>query len=512
MLNTDNIDKQAVFAAENSFAEMFKNEGLDAAPGTALRELVVRPSAVNRAIEEEWRTNLLRSLNINLIADGTVSGDDDIVDAIASIYRIKRRTGSVSSGVIMLEVNGTNVYVNNNFSFYSNGSKLSFDGIWVGTLTGTGPVTQGVTYTKIITYPKAVDSDGVITYSQCMMLPVYNKDGASIASGANVEVVGPSGLILSASVFSPIVGGSSEETNQELASRVLNNLPAGVLASSLQITNTIGENFGRPPARTVVVGSQDGSKRSIDHLTGFRLPGFVDVYTAAPGDCQLESDVLEAVPTGVSQQEHLIIIEPPLSSGAYDIASVVIDGVAYTPTNIERSVTTSNHIIDGKTGAFSAYQILTVTIPYPGSERVSASVVVRKQAGIEAIQSFVDSSDKKAPGQDTLVKAACPVFLNVSFGLESGSSASISEIKRKVCEYINNLPVGRGFISGQDFTDALDSLGIKIAFPITIRAKIIDEDGVTHNVVVTNSRLDVSPYTIGSVFYLSESDLQVVGQ
>ena len=263
MLNTDNINKQAVFAAENSFAEMFKNEGLDAGPGTALRELVVRPSAVNRALDEEWRTNLLRSLNLNLVANGTIAGDDDIVDAVASIYKITRRTGSVSSGVIMLEVEqtGEDVYINNNFSFFCNGHKLHFDGIWKGTASGTGPIIQGVSYTKIIRYPKSINSDGVITYSQCIMLPVYNKEGASIASGAVVTVSGPSGLITGAQVFSPLVGGSDEETNQELASRVLNNIPPGVLSTPLQIKNAIGETFGRQPSRTAVVGSQDGSKR-----------------------------------------------------------------------------------------------------------------------------------------------------------------------------------------------------------------------------------------------------------
>ena len=85
-------------------------------------------------------------------------------------------------------------------------------------------------------------------------------------------------------------------------------------------------------------------------------------------------------------------------------------------------------------------------------------------------------------------------------------------MKQVICSYINNLPIGRGYISGQDFTDALEPLGVKVAFPITIRAKIIDQFGIEHNVITTNSRLEVSNYTIGGVFYLSESDLQVTGR
>ena len=514
MLNTDNIDKQAVFAAENSFAEMFKEQGLDAAPGTALRELVVRPAAVNRSLEEEWRTNLLNSLNLNLVANGTVEGDDQIVDAVASIYRISRRTGNVSSGTIMLELNQTSsdVYINSNFSFSANGYTLSFDGIWDGTLSGTGPAVPGVNYTKIINYPKSIDTNGVITYSLCMIIPVYNKEGATIASGANVEISGPTGIVKAASVFSPLVGGGEEETNQELASRVLDSLPPGVMSTPLQIRNTIGENFGRSPNRTAVVGSQDGCIRSIDPITGFRLPGFVDIYTAYPGDCQIETTTLVAIPTTEEGTHHKIDIEPPFSAGVYDVLSIVVDGVSYIPNSITRHCLASSHVINESDCAFSSYQSIYAEFPYPGTNSVACLVTVRKQSGIDTIQGFVDASERRAPGQDTVVKAACPIFLNVSISVEGGSSTSDSDMKQAICNYVNNLPIGRGYISGQDFTDALDPLGVKVAFPITIRAKIIDQFGIEHNVITTNSRLEVSNYTIGGVFYLSESDLQVTGR
>ena len=514
MLNTDNIDKQAVFAAENSFAEMFKEQGLDAAPGTALRELVVRPAAVNRSLEEEWRTNLLNSLNLNLVANGTVEGDDQIVDAVASIYRISRRTGNVSSGTIMLELNQTSsdVYINSNFSFSANGYTLSFDGIWDGTLSGTGPVVPGVNYTKIINYPQSIDTNGVITYSLCMIIPVYNKEGATIASGANVEISGPTGIVKAASVFSPLVGGGEEESNQELASRVLDSLPPGVMSTPLQIKNTIGENFGRSPNRTAVVGSQDGCIRSIDPITGFRLPGFVDIYTAYPGDCQIETTSLMAIPSTVDATHHKVELVPPFSAGVYDVISITVDGATYKPNAVLREAVQSNHVITNSTCVFSSYQKVIVEFPYPGSSNVSCQVTVRKQSGIDTIQGFVDFSERRAPGQDTLVKAACPVFLNVSISVESGASASDSDMKQAICNYINSLPIGRGYISGQDFADALEPLGVKIAFPITIRAKIIDQEGTEHNVVTTNSRLDTANYTVGSVFYLSEYDLQVTGR
>ena len=512
MINTDNIDKAAVFAAENSLSKAFETQGLDSAPGTAIRELVVRPTAVTRAQEEDWRRSLISSLDLNAIAAGTIPGEDDLLDAIASIYRITRREGGETSGTISLDLNwdGRDVYVNSSFSFRVNGASLQFDGIWIGNGSGSGTVRNGVHYAKIQRYPADVDDDGTVTYSSEMTIPVRCPSGGVYSAGTIVDVIGPGGVINGAVVLSPITGASGRETNQELAARILQALPPGVMSTPLQIQNTIGHEFGRAPSRVAVISGQNGAKRAIDAVTGLTLPGFVDVYTAAEGDCPTEViDVTATAVTGGWQ----IVLEPPISSGAYTVTSLLADGEPVQVFNVSRSLAeNSGHIISDATATFSTWQVLTITFEGAYDTPPECLVTVRKQSGIDTIQAFCDSSEKRCPSQDTVVRAASPVFLNISVAVTSGTAVGLDSMKEAVCSYVNSLPVGRGYISASDIETPLRNIGVNVVFPLSIRAQIIDEDGVSHYMISNDGYLGAYKYAKGSVFYLSASDIQVVAR
>lgn len=510
MLNTTNMDKDEVFAAENRLAEVLKENGLDAAPGTALRELVVRPTAVMNSLEEEWRGELVSSLNLYSVADGTVEGDDALIDAIASIYRIQRKGGSASNGIVAIDINydGQPVYVNQSWFFSIGDTELSFSGIWAGSIdgqTGDGLVNKE----RFIRYPSGTDANGTVTYSYIMMLPVSCEAGTEFAAGTPVTVSSPTdGLVKSATVFSPITGGGGEETNQSLASRILEALPPGVMSTPLQIRNTLFNQFGIPVHRTAVIGGQEGLARAKDILTGLPLPGFVDVYTASTGDCPVET-----VSVGIENVEGSTwqaVLEPPVSSGVYEISEVVIDGTPLSAENINvaREVVPSDrHIIPAGTGEFSSFQKLTVTLTVswtPSAE--TAELTLRRQPAVQSIQDYTDSAETRAPGQDLVVKAAVPFFLSMQVNIEQ-SDVENTTIIEAICNHVNDLPVGRGYLSGQDIVDAVESLGVKVAFPISLYARTVDGSSVTSS----NGRLDVDALAPGrGVFYLSTDNVQVV--
>ena len=510
MLDTTNIDRDEVFAAENRLAEILKENGLDAAPGTALRELVVRPTAVMNSLEESWRGELVSSLNLYAIADGTVEGDDGLVDAIASIYRIQRKGGSASNGIVAIDINynGQPVYVNQSWFFSIGDEELAFNGVWAGSIDGT--TGDGlVNKQRFIRYPSGTSDDGTVEYSYIMMIPVSCESGSEFAAGTPVTVSSPTeGLVKTATVFSPITGGGGTESNQSLASRILEALPPGVMSTPLQIKNTLFNQFGIPVHRTAVIGGQEGLARAKDALTGIPLPGFVDVYTAATGDCPMET-----VTTGL---EHLesgpwrAVIEPPVSSGVYDISEVVVDGTPITSGSYSVSWETlpdSRHIIPEGTGEYSSFQRIIVDINVtwtPSSE--SAQLTLRRQLAIQSIQEFADSAETRAPGQDLVVKAAVPFFLSMTVAVER-SDVEIDTIIDAICSHVNNLPVGRGYLSGQDIVDAVDGIGVKIAFPVTMSAVTTSGSSVSS----ANGRLDVDMIAPGrGVFYLSTNNVQVV--
>lgn len=514
MLDTTNMDSQAVFAAENRYAELMKGKGLDASPGSALRELVVRPSAVLSSLEEAWRKELTSSLDLYAIANGAVEGDDELVDALASIYGIRRRGGSSSAGVISLSVNyaGHPVYINQSWGFSAAGHSLQFSGIYVGSIDGTAG--DGLAKKeRLVKYPSGVSEDGTVSYSYSMMIPVTCEDGADIAAGTAVDVTGPSTAVSSAVVFSPVTGGGDVETNQELAKRILEALPPGVMSTPLQIKNTLSERFGLPVTRVSVVGGQQGLERAVDSLTGLALPGFADVFVAAEGDCPVETVDVTAVPVAGYANSWVAVLDPPVSSGVYDVLSLLVDGVqiplAGDAVTWGQSSSTLHVIPDG-TARFSSWQTVAVRFIYSsGADSLPCQVVVRKQPFVQSIQDFIDSDERRAPGQDIVVKAATPVFLSASITVEKGASVSLETMKDAVCRHVNSLPVGRGYVSGQDFVDALNPLGVKVAFPIGLTANVITAEGAV-GIVASNGRLEIG-FTSSdrTVFYLSSDNLGI---
>lgn len=514
MLDTTNVDKPAVFSAENAFAENLSRNGLDASPGTALRELVVRPEAVMRSLEDAWREELLSSLNLREIASGVVKGDDSLVDALASIYRIRRRGGAASSGTIALDIDytGSNVYVNRSISFTAQGHRLTFSGVYVGSPDGTAGDGSS-NRVRLVRYPNGMSADGrTVTYTWSMLLPVTCEDGANIAAGTVVEVNGPSGQITSAFVFSPITGGGDRETNQELASRILEAVPPGVMSTPLQIRNAFSEEYGIPPSRVAVLGGQDGLERAYDPVTGLTLPGFVEVFVAAEGDCPVET--LEASVEASSMANYWdVYLDPPASSGVYEIVSVAADGTVVTSVDIGPDWGTrtlpSNHILTPSTARFSSYQSVHLRIFHESATTPSVTLTVRRQPCVGSMQAMVDSDSRRAPGQDVVVKAASPFFMNASITVEGGSGVGLDTMKAAICDKVNSIPVGRGYVSGQDIMDALSPLGVKLAFPISLAARTIVGDG-SASIVSSDGRLDMGRYSDGrGVFYLSSENLQV---
>lgn len=513
MLDTKNIDNQSAFAAENKFAELLKEKGLDASPGSALRELVVRPSAVLNSLEESWRSDLVASLDLNAIAYGTVAGDDGLVDAIGSIYRMKRLDGADSTGVLALDVDyqGYAIYVNQSWTFSADGHSLTFNGVYAGSIDGT----EGdglVNRQRLIRTASGVDDEGNVQYSYIMLIPVTCSDGVEIAAGTPVTWSGPSESVTGAYIFNPITGGGTVETNQSFAKRILEALPPGVMSTPLQIRNTFAVEFGLPVDRVAVLGGQAELERARDRLTGMTLPGFVDIFVANVGDCP--SETVPVTPEFVEEGLWRVTLEPPLSAGAYEVSSLIVDGTPLSKDSMTVSFGMDDHdghIIPTGTQMFSGYQTMTIDFPYAGdgSNPPDCEATIALQPLVQSLQEYVDSTERRAPGQDVVVKAATPFFLTASIVVEKGDQTDAETIKTAICSHMNSLPVGRGFVSGQDFVDALSPIGVKVAFPISLSARVLT--GATEtSVQSSDGRLDVDSLAPGrGVFYLSMDRLQV---
>ena len=146
-IDTTILNSTDVVHMENAFAAVFAEEGVDCSPGTAVRELAVRPAAVMRAHLDTYQTELVSMLDLSKVASGELEGDDAIVDALASTYRITRRSGTASYGSIMIQLaSDATTYIGPSYRFYVGDYALTIGATYVGVVDTSGSVFQMSTY------------------------------------------------------------------------------------------------------------------------------------------------------------------------------------------------------------------------------------------------------------------------------------------------------------------------------------------------------------------------------
>lgn len=482
-ITVDSLSGDAVFSAEETLAALLDGQGVDSAPGTTIRELGIRPMAVLQAHLEAFRTSLVESLNIHKVASGEVAGDDAVLDALASTYRLSRLGGSASQGSLLLRLrSGDTTYINRSYRFYAGESQLDTGAIYVGMQDLTG-----VTDTEHIRYVRLLRRGG----QWYMVIPVTCADGLALPTGTAVSITGDVSNIVSAEVYSPLLGGGPRETNQALARRILYGVAPGVLSTPLQLRGAFSDGFGIAPSRVAVFGSGSPvQRRDIDTITGLPLGGRVDVAVAPSGGCSRIEVTAEASLDG----EYAVIQLPAdLAAGAYRVTGVVANGVDAETWEVAWGVAESaSHRVTASTARWSSLQTAVITLPAADIGLVegtaSASVSLEGVPGLVAMQALVDSPDRSAPGQDVLVRAPAPCFLRATVSV-SGGTASTDALRQRIVSHLNALPVGRGYVSAQDITDALSGTGTSLNYPVVLLGTTLSRTGETTTTSLTG-RLD----------------------
>lgn len=460
-INTGILDSDQVDQAETAMTAVFADEGLDCTPGTAVRELVIRPAAVMQAHLEAQKDAIIASLDLTRIASGEIPGDNAVVDALASTYRIARRAGTPSYGSILLRLStNTTTYIGPSYHFYVGDYPLEFSPMCVGVTDVSGYTsTSEVRYVQI----RAFD-DGYY-----MSVPVTCPSGKSFTTGAEVQITGSVGNILGATVYSSISGGSDIETNQSLARRILYGIVPGVMSTPLQIQNGFGDAFGISPHRVVVFGTGSPAQRRDSDAHG----GLVDVAVAQSGGCPLSEITFTATEsagtyTGVIDEADGVYEITALYAGSATIDDFTVVWGAADSTLHDTPDDTS-----GNTARYSSLQKATLTFEATGlAPTVSCEATVRRAANIKAMQDWLDSSERRAPGQDTLVRAPIPCFLSIMVSITGGDLTS-EALRDLIVEHFNDLPLGRGYVSAQDITDALTGTGTSIIYPVTFSGRVV---------------------------------------
>lgn len=459
-IDTTILNSTDVVHMENAFAAVFAEEGVDCSPGTAVRELAVRPAAVMRAHLDTYQTELVSMLDLSKVASGELEGDDAIVDALASTYRITRRSGTASYGSIMIQLaSDATTYIGPSYRFYVGDYALTIGATYVGVVDTSGSVSNvDVQYVPI-------RHVGSMYY---MVVPVACPSGKTFAMGTEVQLTGSVGNILSVTVYSSIMGGSGPETNQSLAHRIMYGVLPGVLSTPLQLQNGFGDSFGIAPHRVAVFGTGSPAQRRDTSAAG----GRVDIAVAQAGGCPVTDLSFTATGTDGS---YTGLLED--AAGVYAASRLFAGNTEIETFSVTWGAAASDlHTVTAETARYSSLQTATISFSADGlADTLECALTVTRIANIRDMQVWLDSSDRRAPGQDTLVRAPVPCFLSLSVALSGGTLAT-EVLKDSIITHLNNLPVGRGYVSAQDIADALQGTGVGISYPMRFTGRFVLPD------------------------------------
>lgn len=421
----------------------------------ALDSLVSQPAALLMQVIDDTLSTWQTSTNLStLLSTDDKNINSSFLDRIAANFKIDRKAGTYSTGTLEIIVssnsrltipanstftcNNITFYASALYSVYSSNSDVVFDTDQTFTQVGTG--------------------------KYAFYIPLTS---ATASSAANVEVNStftPNITIanfVSARAYSSFSGGAVEETNEELADRIISGISAPVLSSRTNMGAALAAtSYGTYVINDSIIGAGDIEMQRDRHpIFPISVGGKADWYIQTANSVLIKPFTLPAT-YSISTNLWTVDVGRDVCPGFYDVDSATVqigstqyalsltsDVRGYDVSDIDAEITPT--IINPLHSLYSRYQTATLKFKYTsgGDTSISSGDVIVKlkyQPHIANLQSFVSSVNNQMFAGDVLVKAPIPIYVSIAANIVlTDTSATISEetIKNAICLSINT----RGF-------------------------------------------------------------------
>lgn len=423
---------------------------VDLAPGSALRELVVKLSAsIQNEIYNDI-TTLSQGGSFKAAQESTTDTYSDVIANIASNYLVTRNAGTTAQGVLKVLVSSnTTKYVTTNTQFKH---------------TATGLI---YTTSKAYTASTNPEAEQLRIYTQSTGLYYYLLPVSAVAPGADYQVAANSTFtpvisgtvsgLVSISAFGAFTSGKDVETDKQLISRIATGMTNKGMTSEASILAKLSSVY--PDIRDIaIIGANDAELlRSKQNAFGLNTFGMADVYIRSCNG--VNNTTIQVAGTKQSAGVWTFSLDYTHIAGFYDILYVRPEVGSYTgtidvtqktfgATTIPREV---NNVINNATEArYTQYQTCNVTLNYvevplvANGSTQTFSVTVTNQPYIRECQQIINSRSERIPGADYLIRSAIPCFVSLKLQVEKSGTASVpvSSIQQDIFSYINTLKFG----------------------------------------------------------------------
>jgi hypothetical protein len=498
---------------------------LDPSVGSVVDSVLVDGAARLTVKNAENLRSLVQRQQLGRIAAGASEISNEEMDQLAAAYSTQRLSAQVAVGRVRVVVRDNRQYTVPSASPFTVGSLV---------FTVAAPVTV---YSTVDPTPAAGsprlqqvydDETGFLYQFEFDIQSASTDPATGLVSGDRlVWEEGPSGLgyVAAVSNFTP---GRNEETNQELAARLLEGVTAKIVAGRANVRALI--QASNPGGDALVVGvNSPMMTRDRTNSLGVSTGGRVDVYVKSGGvsrygmvvDAVVVDDVLRTVAIRLSREQ---------AAGLYR-ASIQANNTATPPDVVSGELITLSYarvpwvaadafnplLVQQVDMAYSARADITYTVrdtretsggPVvdmsggPGAVIENAyRIEVDYQPGILAADAVLTAAEVRPAGLDVLVKAAVPAVVSIGMTVSRPvdyNGPNEVAISAAMAAEINRLPISARQLDIFTLSDLLGKVDNRLTvLQASMTAVVLGQDGLNIPLTSINQVLTL-PVNIGS--------------
>lgn len=459
--NFTDLDENDVTETRELLATMLAayNSRLDFRAGP-LHDILLHIRAVLQTGERVNWDRLRRSMSLAQVTLDPTLADETLVDQLVSNYRITRRAGVQSTGILALVLAAPNE---------------------ITVATGSVFVANGLNYVTTRLFIAKSDPGAIITAADRLL--VQRSDGNyAFTVEVVAELPGPDYRVRQGTSFVPAIiptgfvkayatgdftDGAAAETNADLVDRALLGLTEATLASRTGMRAYLDENY--PEVLVSSILGMDNAEMTRDQQSIFPVSlgarcdwylrtALVPLRVVVTKSCTL---IAKTATTSTWQ----FVVDKDDLPGWYDVPRIVPEDADASAASFAATVASFSldftgfedwhPLLEGYAGAGSRYQKIlyrfTDTTTPPTSltvgDRKNYDVTLRGLPLLATIQDALVAEGVRGWGGDTAVLAPVPCFVTATVTLETpaagGTLADPAALKSAMAAHVNGLGFGR---------------------------------------------------------------------
>jgi len=500
MLDVDTIDAATLQDYEELFISAYQElyPEYEWSYGSLLYEVVIRPTAIRAASDEEDIDTLRQNMSLYL-ASIAETPDQDLITSLASNFRVDPKEGIYGTGEIAIySRQENNIYIPASSDLSAGGVDLTNDKTYVGVANADDYVDKDDTvYRQLV----QVGSEWAF------MVPVRTVEftDKTVAQGLAVTMEGRPSQISRIEVSSSVVGGRAEASTDEILDQAQNGLTAKIPSGNAHLRALFADQSGVNVLSQASFGINDPECiRDRDNVFGISTGGRVDTYCRNVDIPASRTITVQATRESLTASWSMFI-DKDEGLGFYRILSIkhessgeqVTDEDGATVEYGYAEVSGGPHVFSADTARYSIYQTAHVTFDYDVSETEAAfSVELLSMPSLETLQEFVNQESIRNEAQDVLVRGPHPASVSVTVTVERvpGDTGTTEEIlQNAIASAINATNIGVDGLDASLVVNAVEAVDpeLHVVFPVSLQADFQLPDSEIISVSTLQGRITV---------------------